>query len=226
MLERIYFIKIFNKDYFFVYDLSYDLQTYIKQSVSYVTVTDQFQVKDKSRVFQDKSLFSYNHLRNISDFKMTSDSNTNCVTMEAIEQEIADEYLDNLILNTINTIKKNRKRPDTSSIHEYLQKKLNNSDVTAEIIESRLSFLTKKNRIENKLTNGKSFYFIKDQTFLNGPIQSNISDISSPLSCKTSSDVKIIEKQISENEISLLEDKITSLDENVFVLNTEITALR
>ena len=42
--------------------------------------------------------------------------------METIEQEIADEYLDNLILNTINAIKKNRKRHDTSSIHEYLQK--------------------------------------------------------------------------------------------------------
>ena len=71
-----------------------------------------------------------------------------------------------------------------------------------------------------------SSYFIKDQTFLNRPIQPNISDKSFPLSCKTSSDVKIIEKQISENEISLLEDKITSLKENVSVFNTEITALR
>ena len=68
--------------------------------------------------------------------------------------------------------------------------------------------------------------FIKDQTFLNRPIQPNISDKSFPLSCKTSSDVKIIEKQISENEISLLEDKITSLKENVSVFNTQITALR
>ena len=87
-----------------------------------MTVIDQFQVKDKSRVFQDKSFISYTNLRKISDFKMTSDSNTNCITMETIEQEIADEYLDNLILNTINTIRKNGKRPDTSSIHEYLQK--------------------------------------------------------------------------------------------------------
>ena len=181
-----------------------------------MTVTDHFQVKDKSRVFHDKSLILYTNFRNILDFKITSDSNTNCITMETIEPEITDEYLDNLILNTINTIKKNRKRPDTSSIHEYLQKKLNNSDVTAEIIESRLSFLTKKNRIENKLTNGKISYFIKDQTFLNGPIQPNISDKSSPLSCKTSSDVKIIEEKISEKEIMLLEDKITSLKENVF----------
>ena len=50
--------------FLFVYNLSYDLQTYIKQSASYVTITDQFQVKDKSRVFQDKYLISYTHLRN------------------------------------------------------------------------------------------------------------------------------------------------------------------
>ena len=70
-------------------DLSYDLQAYIKQSASSVTVTDQFQVKDKSRVFQDNCLISYTYLRNISDFKMTSDSNANCITMKTIEQEIA-----------------------------------------------------------------------------------------------------------------------------------------
>ena len=113
MLERISLAKIFNQEYFFVYDLSYDLKTNIKQSASYVTVTDQFEMKDESYVFQDKSLISYTHLRKVSDFKITSDSNTNCITMETTEQEIADEYLDNLILNTINTIRKNRKRPDT-----------------------------------------------------------------------------------------------------------------
>ena len=35
-----------------------------------------------------------------------------------------------------------------------------------------------------------------------------------------------MEKEISANEISLLEGKITALKENVSVLNTEITALR
>ena len=154
---------------------------------------------------------------------MTSDLNK---TMETIEQEIADEYLDDLILNTINTIRKNRKRPDTSSIQEYLHNKLNNSNVTAEIIESRLSFLTKKNKIENKLTNGKSSYFIKDQRSISEPIQPNISDQSSPLNCKTSRVVRILENQISENTNMLLEDKIASLEENISVLNTEITALR
>ena len=135
-----------------------------------MAVTDQFQVKVKSPVFQDKSLISYTHLRNISDFKMTSDSKTFFITMETIEQETADEYLDNLILNTINTVRKNRKHPRCIIHTRTFTKKLKNSDVTAEIIESRLSFLTKKNRIENKLANGKSSYFIKDQTFLNGPI--------------------------------------------------------
>ena len=109
---------------------------------------------------------------------MTSDSNANCITMKTIEQEIADEYLDNLILNIINTIRKNRKRPDTSSIQEYLHK---NCDVTVEIVETRLRFVTKKNRIENKLTKRKSSCFIKDQTFINGPIQPNIFDQSSPV---------------------------------------------
>ena len=32
--------------------------------------------------------------------------------METIDQKIADEILDNLILNTINTIRKKTKRPD------------------------------------------------------------------------------------------------------------------
>ena len=32
--------------------------------------------------------------------------------METIKQGIAGEYFDNLILNTINTIRKNRKRPE------------------------------------------------------------------------------------------------------------------
>ena len=114
--------------------------------------------------------------------------------METIEQETVDEYLDNLILNTINTIRKNRNRPDTSSIQQYLHKKLNSSDITAEMIESRLSFLTKKNKVENKLTNGKSSYFITDQMSLNEPIKLSISDQSSPIKRKTSPVVTFLKK--------------------------------
>ena len=89
-----------------------------------------------------------------------------------------------------------------------------------------MSFLTKKNKIKKKLTYGKSSYFIKDETPISEPIQPNISDQSSQLNCKTSRVVKILENQISENANMLLEDKIASLEENISVLNTEITALR
>ena len=41
-----------------------------------------------------------------------SDLDTNCLTMEKINQKIADECLDNVILNAINTIRKNKKRSD------------------------------------------------------------------------------------------------------------------
>ena len=45
-----------------------------------------------------------------------SDLDTNCLNMETINQKIADECLDNLILNAINTIKKIKKSPYASSI--------------------------------------------------------------------------------------------------------------
>ena len=50
--------------FFCLFTIYHDFQTYIKQNASYVTITDQFQVKDRSRVFQDKYLVSYTHLRN------------------------------------------------------------------------------------------------------------------------------------------------------------------
>ena len=96
---------------------------------------------------------------------MTPDSNTSCTTMETIQRKVTDEYFDNLILNTINTIRKNRKHPDRSSIHEDLLKELNNSDVTAEIADITLSFITKKNRIENKLLTGKVPILLKTKRF-------------------------------------------------------------
>ena len=44
------------------------------------------------------------------------DLDTNCITMETINQKITDECLNNLTLNAINTIRKNKKRPDASSM--------------------------------------------------------------------------------------------------------------
>ena len=81
--------------------------------------------------------------------------------MEKINQKITDECLDNLILNAINTIRKNKTRPDASFIYEFIYKELKNLDITIEIIGKRLSTLTNNNKIENKSTNGKRSYFVK-----------------------------------------------------------------
>ena len=63
-----------------------------------------------------------------------SDLDTNCLTVEMINQKIAAKCLDNLILNTINTIrKKDKKRPRASSVYEFIC------------------------IIENKCTNGSTF---------------------------------------------------------------------
>ena len=66
------------------------------------------------------------------------DLDTNCITTEKINQEIADECLGNLILNAINTIRKNKKPPDASYIYEFMYNELKNPDITIEIIEKRL----------------------------------------------------------------------------------------
>ena len=67
-----------------------------------------------------------------------SDFDTNSLTMETINQKIADECLDNLILNAINTVRKNKKCPDASSIYEFIHKELKNPGITIKIIEKRL----------------------------------------------------------------------------------------
>ena len=72
-----------------------------------------------------------------------SDSDANCLTMETIKK-IADECLDNLILNAINTIRKNKKRPDASSIYEFIYKKLKNTDITIEIVEKKTIFFNQQ----------------------------------------------------------------------------------
>ena len=78
-------------------------------------------------------------------------------------------------------MRKNKKRHDASSIYEYIYKELKNPDITIEIIEKRLSFLTNSNKIENKATNGKSSYFVK------APVLPSATDKSFPLpvNCET-----------------------------------------
>ena len=94
---------------------------------------------------------------------LVSDLGTNCLTMESINQKIADESLGNLILNAINTIRKNEKRPDASSIYEFVYKELKSRDINIEIIKKILSSLTNKNKIENKLMLDKTNTILEDR---------------------------------------------------------------
>ena len=52
-----------------------------------------------------------------------SNLNTDCLTMDTINQKIADQCLENQILSAINTIRKNKKRRATSSVNEFIYKK-------------------------------------------------------------------------------------------------------
>ena len=150
-----------------------------------------------------------------------SDLDTNCLTMETINQKIADQCLDNLILNVIDTIRKNKKRPDGSSIHEIIYKELKNRDITIEIIEKRPSSLTYNNKIENTSTNGKSSCFVI------APFLPSATDESLPLpiNCETPS-VNSKEKQEPDKTNIILKERVIFLEEKIYVLNTKITGLR
>ena len=53
-----------------------------------------------------------------------SDLDTDCLTVELINKKVADECLDHLILNVINTKRKKKKRADASSIYGFIYKEL------------------------------------------------------------------------------------------------------
>ena len=56
-------------------------------------------------------------------------SNINNITTETIEEAVANEDLDDLILNAIKSIRNTKKRPDCSVIYDYLTKLLPNSEI-------------------------------------------------------------------------------------------------
>ena len=60
--------------------------------------------------------------------------------METIDEAIANEDLDNLILNAIKSIGNIKKRPDCSVIYDYLIKLLPNSEIKGKNISNRLDY--------------------------------------------------------------------------------------
>ena len=59
-----------------------------------------------------------------------------------LKNKISNDELDNLVLNTIATIRKNKKRPDSFSIFDYLSKSSSNPNITEEILATRSVYLT------------------------------------------------------------------------------------
>ena len=72
----------------------------------------------------------------------------NCLSTDAIYQIITNDLLDNLILNANTTIRKKKKRPDVTSMFDYLNKTVWNQGFTNQILWSRLSALTTDNKLE------------------------------------------------------------------------------
>ena len=83
----------------------------------------------------------------------------NNVSMDSIKDLTAVNVLGDITINAISTIRKN-KRPDETSIYEFLNKNLENANLTKKTINERLTSTSKNNCITNKLTNGKNSYFV------------------------------------------------------------------
>ena len=80
--------------------------------------------------------------------------------MDSVEDLTAVNVLDDIIINAINTIRKNKKRPDETSIYEFLNKNFENANLTKVTINERLTSMLSNNRITNKLANGKNSYLV------------------------------------------------------------------
>ena len=75
--------------------------------------------------------------------------------MDSTEDLTAVNVLDDIIVNAINTIRKNKKQPDETSIQEFLNKTLETAKLTKTTISERLNSMSKNNQITNKFRNGK-----------------------------------------------------------------------
>ena len=158
-------------------------------------------------------------------------SNINDITTETIDEAIANEDLDNLILNAIKSIRNIKKRPDCSVIYDYLIKLLPNSEINEKNISNRLEYLTNNNTLKNKPNNGKDSYFIVNETDQNMPDTSS-EQILCPVNFKAPS-VKLktpssvpYEEECSTVTSSPDGTEINKHQEKIKNLTIELTALQ
>ena len=91
--------------------------------------------------------------------------------MATVDEVISNEYIDDFIISVIKSIRNMKKRPDCSSILDYISKLLSISDITEEIVLYRLHYLTDDIKIRNKPVNGRDSYYIIGEI----PVQVEIS---------------------------------------------------
>ena len=146
--------------------------------------------------------------------------------MATDDEGISNECIDDLIINVIKSTKNMKKRPDCSSIRDYISKLLSNSDITDEIILNRLPYLT-DNIVKNKPTNGRDSYYIIDRIPVQVEIPPNPSNelIPGPVSYETPL-IKDIGKSLSLNPTNENGADKNNQHEKIENLTTELTALK
>ena len=72
----------------------------------------------------------------------------NNVSVDSIEDLTAVNVLDDIIINAISTIRKNKKRPDETSIYEFLNKNLENANLTNITINERLTSMSNNTALQ------------------------------------------------------------------------------
>ena len=147
--------------------------------------------------------------------------------MATDDEAMSNECTDDLIINVIKSIRNMKKRPDCSSIRDYISKLLSNSDITEKIVSNRLIYLTDNNKIKNKPTNGRDSYYIIDEIPVQVEIPPNLSNelIPGPVSYETSL-IKDIGKSSSLNPTNENGVDKNNQHEEIENLTIERTALK
>ena len=120
-----------------------------------------------------------------------------------------------------------KKRPDCSSIRDYVSKLLSDPDIIEEIVSNRLLCLTDNNKIKNRPTNGRDSYYIIGEIPVQVEIPPNPSNelFPGPVSYETPL-IKDMGKSSSVNPTNENKGDKNNQHEKIENLTIELTALK
>ena len=151
-------MKIFKTCHFIIsrWMESYDYQSNDSNDdfkIDFTCFSLVWSISETLDILTSQILHIYYYLRSFTTIYwhiMKQNSNDD-ITMETLENQITLETLDHLIINAIKEIPYDKKkRPDENSIFEYLNKTLENSELSKQYIESRLSSMIVDGKLEKK----------------------------------------------------------------------------